>query len=142
MGTRDLLRASCSGGLGRGELAQARARTLKGRVYQVMRRETIEGQRGSIIARDVYLLMGGVDLGSIYSACKALRQAGLVRFIEGSCRQMEIAPGAPEAIFDQRGRGYTSLVNLKYFGDQVKRNTKASMSTPRRIKGRSFVKDW
>lgn len=162
MGDRDLLRAGGAAGdrdrgaggvpddrLGGavglrpvGDLAAERARTLKGRVYQLMRRELLDGRRGAMLARDVYLLMGGVNLGSVYRAVHALRQAGLVRFAEGSCRLMEIAPGAPPAIFDGRGRGYASLVNLKYFGAQVKRNTRASMATPRRIKGRSFVKDW
>lgn len=107
-----------------------------------MRREILEGRRASILARDVYLLMGDIDLGSVYSACKALRAAGLVRFVRGSSRRMELAPGAPEVIFDGRGRGASSLANLKYSGARIKRNTKASMATARRVKGRGFVRDF
>lgn len=83
--------------------------------------------------------MGNTDLTSIYVACKSLRQARIVRFVEGSSRKMELAPEAPQALFDGRGSRLTSLLNLKYFG---KRNTKASMAGRPKVRGRRFVTDW
>lgn len=99
-----------------------------------MRRECLEGRRGSLVAREVCLLMGDRAIADIYQALKSLRMAGLVRFSAGSKRRMEIVPGAPAAVFDGRGRSASSAANLK-------RNTRASMGTTRPVKGRAIVRD-
>lgn len=98
----------------------------------------MDGRHPSVVARDVCMLMGDRNLDVIYQALKALRRDGVIRFCEGSRRNMELAPGAPASIADARGRSVASLANLKY----VKRNTRASMATPKAVRGRRFATDW
>lgn len=119
-------------------MASARAKTIEAKVFQIFRRETIDGRRPHLIARDVYLLMGNVALGSVYIALKALRRKGIIRFALGSFRNMELAPGAPERLDDGRGMSLGSAAALRAFGPQ-KRNNRASMATAKPVRGRRIV---
>jgi hypothetical protein len=105
-----------------------------------MRRECLDGRRVAITAREVYLLIADRTLADVYQAVKSLRVAGLVRFVAGSRRLMEIAPGAPEWVEDGRGRAPGSVAAR---GELLvrRRNNRASMSTPRPVRGRAIVAD-
>lgn len=115
-----------------------RARTIKARILQIFRRETIDGRRQHLIARDVYLLMGNTALRSVYKSLEALRRDRIIRFVDGSCRRMELAPGAPERLDDGRGMSLGSAAALRAFGPR-KRNNRASMATPKPVRGRRIV---
>ena len=97
-----------------------------------MRREILDGRRGWMTAREVCLLVGDRNEADIYQALKSLRANGCVRFLEGSSRLMEIAPGAPDVAQDGRGRSAASRANLK-------RNTRASMASARPVRGRRII---
>jgi hypothetical protein len=100
-----------------------------------VRHQLVAAQRPFVVASDVYQLVGDRSHDDVRQALKVLRQAGVVRYAEGSKRRMELAPQAPQTFMDGRGRAPGSL-------NALKRNSRASMATPRPVGGRNFVRDW